>query len=228
MRYLVIGASGHGQEVAWSLREQARARGEPCALAFYDDAVPRGPVLSGLGDVVGRVADARAELAAGDARLVLGVGLPQTKATIAAFLACPDELWATVAHPTAVVGPNVALGAGSYVGPGAVLTVNVRIGRFATVNAHCLAAHGATLEDYVSLHPDVHLSGEVHVGEGAELGAGSVVIPGVRLGAWAVLGAGCVAVRDLGGSRTWVGVPASELRRHDALGEIFDPVLEAR
>jgi acetyltransferase EpsM len=226
MRYLVIGAAGHAQEVAWSLREQARAGGEPCALEFYDDAAPAGPVPSGLGAVVGSIDEAGAAArslggAREGVRLVLGIGLPRTKAAVVARLACPDALWATVVHPTAVIGPNVSIGPGAYVGPGAVVTVNARIGRFATINTHCLAAHGATVAAWASLHPDVHLSGEARVEEGAELGAGSVVLPGVRIGAWAVLGAGAVAVRDLAGNRTWVGVPASELRPADALDEVL-------
>jgi acetyltransferase EpsM len=61
------------------------------------------------------------------------------------------------------------------------------------------------------LHPDAHLSGEVRVGIGAEIGAGATIIPGVEIGAWAVLGAGCVAVRNLSGEQTWVGVPARRI-----------------
>jgi len=211
MRHLVIGAAGHAQEVAWSLRESSNARGEACSLEFFDDAIRPGPLPSGLGRVVGTLDDVPRALRQGEARLVLGIGLPRTKATVVARLACPESLWTTVVHPTAVIGPNVPIGCGSYVGPGAILTVNVRVGRFATINTHCLAAHGAVLGDWVTLHPDAHLSGEVHVEDGAELGAGSVVIPGVRVSAWAVLGAGGVAVRDLDGGRTWVGVPARAL-----------------
>lgn len=226
MRYLVIGASGHAQEVAWSLREEARARGEKAELRFFDDAVPPGPLASGLGEVVGPVDEGREELRRHAARLVLGVGLPHTKLALVARLGCPDELWTTVVHPSALVGPRVVIGAGSYVGPGAVLTVGVRLGRFVTVNTHCLTAHGGSLGDYATLHPSTHLSGEVRIGEGVELGAGSVVIPGVRIGAWAVLGAGCVAVRDLAGRRTWVGVPARAIESGSGLEAICDVRME--
>jgi acetyltransferase EpsM len=228
LRYLVIGAAGHAQEVAWSLREQAKARGEACRLDFFDDVVAPGPLASGLGGVVGRVDEARAIAERGEGSLVLGIGLPRMKAAVVARLACPDELWTTVIHPAAIAGPNVSIGTGSYVGPGAVLTVGVRIGRFTTVNIHCLAAHGDSFGDFVTLHPDAHVSGEVTIEEGCELGAGSVVIPGVRIGAWSVLGAGCVAVRDLPGGRTWVGVPARDLRGDDELEAVLVPSLEAR
>lgn len=229
MRYLVIGAAGHGQEVAWSLREELRALGEDDhEIAFVDDAVPAGDdVPSGLGTVLGGVGLATREAARANTRLVMGVGLPRTKAAIVKRLNVPEHVWTPVVHPSAIVGPNVTMGVGSYVGPGAVLTVNVHLGRFVTVNTHCLIAHGGVLGDFASLHPDVHLSGEVAIAEGCEVGAGAVVIPGLTVGEWAVLGAGAVAVDHLCGGRTHVGVPARELTRRPALEQPL-PALNER
>jgi acetyltransferase EpsM len=141
----------------------------------------------------------------------MGVGLPRTKAAIVRRLNVPDHVWTPVVHPSAMVGPNVTMGVGSYVGPGAVLTVNVRLGRFVTVNTHCLVAHGGSIGDFTTLHPDAHLSGDVAIAQGCEVGAGALVIPGLTIGDWAVVGAGAVAVERLRGGRTYVGVPAREL-----------------
>ena len=206
-RYLVIGAAGHGQEVAWSIRERTHAGGERCELLFFDDRIAPGPLASGLGDVVGPL-DAVGDHAGGGAELVLGIGLPRAKQRVVDRLSRQAIPWATVVHPGATLGPNVSLGEGTYVAAGAIVSVNVSAARFVTINFHCQAAHDDVLEDFVTLHPDVHLSGNVHVGAGAELGTGALAIPGVKIGAWAVLGAGCVAVDSLAGDATYVGVPA--------------------
>lgn len=58
----------------------------------------------------------------------------------------------------------------------------------------------------------VHLAGSVQVGEGAFLGIGSVVIPGVRIGHWSTLGAGAAAIRDVADGVVAVGVPARALK----------------
>jgi sugar O-acyltransferase (sialic acid O-acetyltransferase NeuD family) len=208
MRYLVIGASGYGQEVAWSLRAQCDADGRHCAIAFFDDRAPVGPVASGLGEVVGGIDAVAQHARGGDAALVLGVGLPRVKAAVVARLAGLDVPWATVIHPAAVIGANVTIGDGGYVGAGAVCTVNARVGRFVTINLHCQVAHDDVIEDFVTLHPDTHLSGGVVVEEGSELGTGSICIPGVRVGPWSILGAGAVAVRALEGWSTYTGLPA--------------------
>ena len=210
MRYLVIGASGFAQEVAWTLRERARAEGRTIDLRFFDDRIPRGPVASGLGAVAGTLEDVAGHVVPGATELVLGVGAPRAKALVTTRLARLDVPWTTVVHPTALIGPGTGVGIGSYVGAGAILTVAARIGKFVTINLHCVVAHDDVVENLATLHPDVHLSGDVVVGEGAELGAGTIVIPGARIGAYATLGAGCVAVKSLPGARTYVGLPARD------------------
>jgi acetyltransferase EpsM len=216
MRHLVIGAAGHAQEVAWALDARARAEGRRVEILFFDDGIAPGALPCGLGAVVGDVAAAAAHVRRGETELVLGVALPRLKAALTTRLAALALPWTTVVHPAAIVGPNVRLGAGTYVAAGAVVTVNARIGRFATINVHAGVAHDTTLADLVTLHPHAHLSGNVQVEEGAEIGAGASVIPGVRIGPWAVLGAGGVAVRALQGGRTFVGVPARDVHSQSA------------
>ncbi len=227
MRYLVIGAAGHAQEVAWSLGEGLRAREERAELRFFDDVVTRGPLASGLGDVVGGLDTVGEHVRGDETRLVLGIGLPRTKAALVARMAPLGLEWETVVHPRATVGPNVEIGPGAYVAAGAVLTLNVRIGRFATVNMHCQVAHDGVVEELATLHPDVHLAGGVVVEEGAELGTGAIAIPGLRIGPWTVLGAGCVAVHGLTGWSTYVGLPARAVARHDRTGA-WAPARRAR
>src|SRR5439155_1870230 len=166
-RYLVIGAAGHAEEVAWSLREQRRAEGVQCEFIFFDDRRPPGRMASGLGYLAGPLETVGEHVQPPDTSLVLGVGLPRTKLAVTRRLAPLGLRWATVIHPAATIGPNVSIGEGSYVGAGAIVTVNVRIGRFATVNMHCQVAHDDVLGDFVTLHPDAHLAGNVSIGDGA-------------------------------------------------------------
>jgi len=208
MRYLVIGGNGHAQEVAWSLGEHERGRGASYEILFFDDAIAPGPLESGLGPLIGPLdavagyADRRGTL------LVLGVGLPRLKAQLVERLESTGLAWATVIHPRAIVGPNVEIDAGCYVAAGAILTVNVRLGAFATVNMHAQVAHDSVVERFATLHPNARLAGNVRVSEGAELGTSSTVVPGRTIGPWAILGAGAVAVDSLDGGRTYVGIPA--------------------
>ncbi len=193
--------------------EQLKERDERGELRFFDDHVKSGRVASGLGDVVGGIDAIRDHLGGDEVRLVLGVGLPRTKVKLVARLEALGLRWATVVHPSAVVGPNVRWGEGTYVAAGAIITVNVEIGRFVTVNIHCQVAHDDVVRDFVTLHPDCHLSGNATIGTGCELGTGSIVLPGTVIGEWAIIGAGGVAVRSLPGGDTYVGLPAKPFAR---------------
>jgi acetyltransferase-like isoleucine patch superfamily enzyme len=53
------------------------------------------------------------------------------------------------------------------------------------------------------------LSGQVRVALGAHIGTGASVIQGIRIGAWSIVGAGAVVIRDVPAGVTAVGVPAN-------------------
>lgn len=204
----MVGAGGHAQEVAWSLAEHERGRGAPCELLFFDDALTPGPLASGLGSIVGPIDAVADHVDRRRTLLVLGVGLPNLKVLLTERLAATDLAWATVVHPRAVIGPNVTIGPGSYVAAGAIVTVNVRLGAFVTINMHAQVAHDGVVGSFATLHPNAHVAGNVTIGEGAELGSSATVLPGLDVGAWAVVGAGAVAIASLDPDRTYVGVPA--------------------
>ena len=59
----------------------------------------------------------------------------------------------------------------------------------------------------------MHLSGNVHVGEGTDIGTGAVTVQGVRIGEWSIGGVGTVVVGDLPGTMTIVGSPARVVKQ---------------
>ena len=59
------------------------------------------------------------------------------------------------------------------------------------------------------------MSGHVILGEGVKIGTSAVILPGVRVGAWSIVGAGAVVTRDIPDNVTAVGVPAKVIRRHE-------------
>ncbi|CAN5613815.1 hypothetical protein BH20ACT2_BH20ACT2_20620 [soil metagenome] len=66
----------------------------------------------------------------------------------------------------------------------------------------------------------------VIIGDGAYLGLGAIVLPGVTVGAQAYVGTGAVVTRDVEPATLVVGNPARPIRRHDPSTGTWVPVSE--
>jgi acetyltransferase-like isoleucine patch superfamily enzyme len=86
------------------------------------------------------------------------------------------------------------------------------------LNTGCTVDHHNYIGSHAHLAPGAHLGGDVRIGEGALVGIGTTVIPGRRIGDWAVVGAGSVVTRDIPPYTTAVGIPARVIKRHEPEG----------
>ncbi|MFC6960606.1 acyltransferase [Halocatena marina] len=83
-----------------------------------------------------------------------------------------------------------------------------------TVEDDAIIGYDATLLCHEFLQ-DEYRTGEVVVGERAMIGAGAIVLPGVRIGAGAKVAANSLVAKDVPPGATVAGVPAEE---HTQLG----------
>jgi maltose O-acetyltransferase len=110
---------------------------------------------------------------------------------------------------------------------------NISVGRRFYTNVNCVFLDCAPIEigDHVLLGPGVHLYTATHpldaaerrsglelakpisVGDDAWLGGGAIVLPGVMIGARAVVGAGSVVTRDVSADERVAGNPARPIGR---------------
>ena|SRR5687767_579171 len=151
------------------------------------------------------------------------------RARLAALPVVPMPLRRRILH---TVGHRFAPGARMW--PGVlVIGCKLRLGRDAFVNGECYidATAEVRLGDQVHLGPGVRIlttsheigpperrastltTAPVDVGDGAWLGAGSIVLPGSRVGAGCIVAAGAVVEGELEPGAVYGGVPAKLIRR---------------
>jgi UDP-2-acetamido-3-amino-2,3-dideoxy-glucuronate N-acetyltransferase len=124
----------------------------------------------------------------------------------------------------ATVGEDCNIGYGVYIDAGAVIGNNVKLQNRVSVY------RGVTLENGVFVGPNATFTNDKYpraitpAGEalsdedwqtaatlvrfGASIGAGAVVLPGITIGRWAMVGAGSLVARDVPDQALVVGVPA--------------------
>ncbi len=119
----------------------------------------------------------------------------------------------------AQVRERASLGANCIVGKGAYIDFGVTIGSNVKIQNGVFVYHGVSVEDGVFLGPGVILTNDklprainpdgtlksdadwevspTRIKRGASIGAGAVILPGVTVGAFAMVGAGAVVTRDV-------------------------------
>lgn len=209
MSYFAIGGAG---DFAREVRQWIHDAGHGVGAFTVTEArfVPEGGRYDGLPVLVLPSANLRQV-----GPLVMGTASWATKAALAALLAQWQNapLAPAVIHPRATVGQRVALGAGSIVCPGAIITVDCQIGRGLTMNLGATIGHDCTVGDWVNLSPGAKVSGRCRIGDCVDIGTNATVIPGIRIAKGAIIGAGAVVTRDITEAGTYVGVPARCVRR---------------
>jgi acetyltransferase-like isoleucine patch superfamily enzyme len=85
------------------------------------------------------------------------------------------------------------------------------------VNTGATVDHDCVLEDGVHISPGCHLAGAVVCSVDVFVGTGAAVIPGVRIGARAIIGAGATVIADVPPEVLAIGCPARVKKQLAAL-----------
>jgi sugar O-acyltransferase (sialic acid O-acetyltransferase NeuD family) len=201
MRIAIVGAGGHGKVVA----DAILARGADHLAGFLDDdpSLLGGthfgfPVLGPTDSWQSHSIDA----------IVVGIGENMARKRHFDKLKAAGAKLATVVHPRATLGKGVALGEGVVAFAHVVVNPDTHVGVNTILNTASTVDHDCVIGAHCHLAPGVRIAGDVTLGEGVFAGIGAVVIPGISVGAWSVIGASAVVIRDAAEGAKLIGVPA--------------------
>ena len=85
-------------------------------------------------------------------------------------------------HPSAILSPTAKIGDGTVVMQGAIIQADANVGKHCIINTGASVDHECVIGDYVHVSPHATLCGNVHVGEGSWIGAGTTIIPNLSVG----------------------------------------------
>jgi sugar O-acyltransferase (sialic acid O-acetyltransferase NeuD family) len=213
--FVILGAGGFAREVLDIFEARNAAGHADEMLGFVVDAeygqpgvlVNDKPILGGFDWLADHARDVLA---------VCGVGDPAVRRRMVLRAREAGARFGNAMHPNAILTRRVTLGEGVIITAGCIFTNQIRVGHHVQVNLDCTIGHDAILEDFVTLAPGVHVSGNVTLREGAYVGTAANIIEKKTIGAWSVVGAGSVVTSDVPPNATVVGVPGKVIKTREA------------
>lgn len=131
------------------------------------------------------------------------------------FLSDHGLLPEVLKHQSAYISPSATIGAGSQVYAMAAVCAAAIIGKACIINTAASVDHDCTIGDGVFIGPGAHLAGSIVVENFADIYTGATILPRVRIGEGAVVGAGAVVLKDVPANTVVAGNPARIIKKRE-------------
>lgn len=207
----IVGAGGFAREILTLINDINKKSPIYELVGFVDNNTKQ--TIHGL-PVIGN--DEEVNVTTEPLSLAIAVGEPHLKEKIHKKFNNPLISFPSLVHPSVIIGDeeSVKIGLGCIVCAGNILTTDIQLHDFVTLNLLCTVGHDTEINDYASFMPSVNISGEVKVSKGVYVGTGAKIINLVEIGENTIVGAGAVVAKSLPADCTAVGVPAKPIKFH--------------
>lgn len=207
-RVVIIGGTGNGMVTAQVVMDMQRNGADITVYGFLNDHLSPGD--TSLGWPVLGSPDAWQQLPddVGFVFALLTVNKMEERVERLTDLDIPQERLVTLVHPTAILGFDSQIGAGTVICSHVTVQPKAKLGRNLVVRAGANIGHDVTIADYVDIGPNVTVCGYAAIARGTQVAANAVIKDGLSVGEFAVVGAGTVLLRDADQRSTWMGNPA--------------------
>lgn len=146
--------------------------------------------------------------------VVVGIGDPKAKYRVVNKLKKNENIiFPNIIAKSARLGNSVIMGEGCIVCDMNILTVDIHLGDFVTLNLNNTIGHDTVIRDYVTINPGCNVSGNVTIGALSLIGTGTKIIQGIDVGKESIIGAGAVIIRNVDERCTVVGNPGRLIRK---------------
>lgn len=204
-KVIIVGAGGFGREVLTWILDSKGTFPSLDVIGFIDDETYALKGYTYDLPIITSIQDYQPEP---EVSLVMGIGSPKIKETVAELLEARGAKFFSFIHRTSIVGSNVFLGKGCVLCPNSILTCDVTLGDFVTINCFSGAGHDASIGSFSTLSAHVDITGFAKVGKGVFFGSRATVLPKVQIEDNAVIGAGSVVIKNVKKGTTVFGNPA--------------------
>ncbi|MCW1929100.1 acetyltransferase [Bhargavaea beijingensis] len=213
-KIVIYGSGGFAKEVAQLIEDINENKPIWEVLGYIDDNIEmHGKIVNELPILGGREWFEEKSYIS----IALGIGSPKAKKSIVENLSLLSNSFAfpNIIHPTVKISKFNKMGIGNVICEGNVITTNISIKDFVTVNINSTIGHDTSIGSYSTILPNSSISGNVVFEEGVDFGTNATIIQGLTIGSNSIIGAGAVVVKDIPKNCTAVGMPAKPIKFHE-------------
>lgn len=106
----------------------------------------------------------------------------------------------------------IRFGSGIYIQDHVIIQAGVDIQDHVSIHTGSIIAHECIIGAHSFIAHGACLSGKVEIGDGVFVGANATILPRLKIGKWATIGAGAVVTKDVNEYSVVVGNPARVIR----------------
>lgn len=115
-------------------------------------------------------------------------------------------------RPNSDIPKNINIGIGNYIGSYCKLGEDSIIGNFNFINECTIIAHDTSIGNFNHLAPNVSMGGNASIEDDNLIGTGAIILPKIKICSNITSGAGCIIIKDIVTSGTYVGNPAKLIK----------------
>jgi len=205
---IIIGAGGFGREV-YNLAKRCNGYNTDFLIkGFLDDKIDALSEFNYPAKVISSVEDYKPEK---DDVFVCALGDVRWKMKCSNIILNKGGEFFSLIHPSTTVMDNVNLGKGLIIMPNVLISNDSTVGDFVTIQAFTAIGHDCKIGDWCQLNSYSFLGGFCELENGVTLNPQSVLLPKLKVGENAIVGAGSVVIKNVKPKTTVFGNPAKVL-----------------
>lgn len=193
---IIVGAGGHAKEVYHELLVNHEK-----VSAFYDE------IHFDKSHVLGLVVKHTFQEIP-PTNVILGTGNPSLRKKFYDQFASVHYVQSLISSSAHISPLGVVLEAGLNIMHGVFIGPEVRIGKGTLINAKSSIHHETVVGEFCEICIGVSIAGGCTLGNQVFVGMGALILPSIRIGDHAVIGAGAVVTKDVPAGVTVKGIPA--------------------
>lgn len=204
---IIVGAAGFGREVLQWIKDVNKIIPTWNIKGFLDDNTHALDDYECDYSIIGTIND---WIPNSNEEFALAIAFPNIKEKIVNILKSKGAKFATVIHPTSIVGEFCHLGEGIIITPRCKISPNVIVEDFTTILG-CGIGHDAHIGAFSTLCGSCSVCGHVSIGKNVFVGTGAVIAPSKKIGDNVFIAMGSMVVSNIKQGKKVMGNPAKNI-----------------